>query len=79
MGEVEDAKSIDDLVISASKAEKPMPDFENLDFLDCKRTQDNPNRELQKASHLFRRKSSIREAITYGPTNCLYDLRLLQS
>ena len=32
MSEVEDAKSIDDLIASASMAGKPILDFENLDF-----------------------------------------------
>ena len=31
-GEVEDAKSIDELITSTSITRKPMPDFENLDF-----------------------------------------------
>ena len=31
-GEVEDAKSIDDHITSASVSGKPIPDFENLDF-----------------------------------------------
>ena len=31
IGEVEDAKSIDDLITSASLPERPIPDVENLD------------------------------------------------
>ena len=32
IGEVEDGKSIDGLITSASITGKPIPDFENLDF-----------------------------------------------
>ena len=32
VGEVEDAKNIDDLITSASVTRKPILDFENLDF-----------------------------------------------
>ena len=32
IGEVEDAKSIDDLSVSASVTGDPIPDFENLNF-----------------------------------------------
>ena len=61
MGEVEDAKSIDDLITAASISRKPITDCESLD---CTRTQENPDIERRKASHHSRRKSSIREAIT---------------
>ena len=43
-----------------------------------KRTQEDPDRELQETSYHSRRKSSIREEITYRQTDCLDDLRLLQ-
>ena len=48
IGEVEDAKSIDVLITSASIKGKTILDFENLDLKICKRTQENPDRELQE-------------------------------
>ena len=78
IGEVDDAKSVDDLIASASIAGRPLPDLENLDFQDCKRTQENPIWKLQKTSDHSRRQSSIREEITYRQTDCLDDLRRLQ-
>ena len=44
IGEVEDAKSIDDLITSASIPGKPIPDFETVDFMIAKRIQEDPNR-----------------------------------
>ena len=55
--EVEDAKSIDDLITSASKAG---------DFQDCKRAQENPDEKLKETSHHCPREGSIREQITYS-------------
>ena len=57
IGEVEDAKSIDDLISSASKVG---------DFQDCKRAQENPDEKLQETSHHCPREDSIREPMTYS-------------
>ena len=74
IGEVEDAKSIDnlDLITSPSVPGKPM-----LDFKICKRTQDDPNRKLKETSHHSSRQSSSREEVTHRQTDCLDYPRLL--
>ena len=51
IGEVEDAKSIDDLITAASITRRPILDFENLDFQDCKRTEESSTRKLQETNH----------------------------
>ena len=59
IGEVRDAKSIDDLITFASITGKPMLDFENLDYFKiCMRTLENPDREHIETIHHSRRKSS---------------------
>ena len=75
IGEVEDAKSIDDLITSASRTGIPVPDFENLDFNSWESKQETST----NTSHHSRKKSSVREEITYRQTDCLEDLRLLQN
>ena len=79
IGEVEDAKSLDDLITSASVAGRPIPDFENLHFEDCMWTQEDPNTKLQETSYHSRRKGTIGEDITNRQTDCVHDLRLLQN
>ena len=78
IGEVEETKSIDELITSASVTGDPILDFENVDVIICKRAQENPNRKLQETSHHSRRQSSIGEKITCKQAGCLGDLRLLQ-
>ena len=58
--EVEDAKSIVDLITTASITGRPIPDLENLDSHICKRTQEHPNSELQETSHHSRGKAQSR-------------------
>ena len=41
-------KSINDILTSASVTGDPIPDFENLDFKICKRTQEDLNREASR-------------------------------
>ena len=65
IGEVEDAKSIDEIITSASTIGDPIPDFENLAFTMA--------RKLQETSRHSRRQSSIREEIIYRQTDCLDD------
>ena len=50
--EVEDVKSIGDLITSASIRGKQKPDFANLDFKIASGSQVQPNRELQIKSPL---------------------------
>ena len=77
IGEVEDAKSLDDLITSASVAGRPIPDFENLQFEDCMWTQEDPNTKLQETSYHSRRKGTIGEEIPNRQTDCVDDLRRL--
>ena len=79
IGEVEGAKSIDDLITSASIPGEPIPDFEDLDFKIASGLKKNPNRELQTSKSSQQKKSSIREASTHGQTDCLDHLRHLQN
>ena len=63
------------LSTSAAFTGDPIQDFENLDFKIAKRTQEDPNWKLRETSHHNRRKSSIREEITYSETDGKDELR----
>ena len=78
IGEVEDAKSIDELITSASITGRPTLDFENLDFKIATGLMKNFNRRLRETSHRSRRRSSIRDKISYRQRDCFDDPRLLQ-
>ena len=47
-------------------------------FQDSNRTQENYNRRLRETSHRSRRRSSVREKISYRQRDCFDDPRLLQ-
>ena len=78
-GEVEDADSIDELITLASFTGRPTPDFENLDFKIATRLRKIFNRRLRETSHRSRRRSSIRDKISYRQRDCFDNPRLLQN
>ena len=64
----------------------PQPDFENLDFQDCKRTHENPDRKLQETSHQSEKGSFTGRQIawviynnfkTSGENGAILDVRVL--
>ena len=73
IGEVGDAKHVDDLTISASIIWKSMLDFENL-FLIPRLQADSGKSEqgISKRNSHSRRKSSFREAIISGQTHIVW-------
>ena len=79
IGLVEDAESIDDLITSASVTGKPVLVFENLDFKLASGLGKILTRNFPKQVNHSRRQCSMREEITFRQTDCLDDLRPLQS
>ena len=66
IGEVDDARSIDELSTSASTTGDPFTDFENHNFGLRKIL-----KKLQETSHHSQRKSAIRAEITHKQADCL--------
>ena len=76
--EVEDDISIDHLITSASMTGRPIPDFENLDFMIASGLRKILTGTVKKQVTTAEGKVQSREEITYGQTDCFDDLRLLQ-
>ena len=78
IGEVEDAKSTDDLITPAFITGRSIPDFENLEIKIASGLGKILTGHFKKQVTTAEGKG-IREEISYGLTDCLDDLRLLQN
>ena len=77
IGEVEDAKSIGDLITSATTTGEPISDFENLDFKIAGGLRKFPTENFKKQVTTAEGKAQSEQS-SLTERNCLDDLRLLR-